>query len=111
MMISDEVYWPACHRCRHYRRAGPWLEGDADHSGETCDAFPEGIPLLILEEWWDHRAPFPDDGGLRFDPIPGSPPLPPVRVRFTPEQAAAIVQMLRRHPPQRSTVCLTVVGG
>jgi len=34
----------------------------------TCAAFPDGIPTKITEERFDHRQPFPGDGGVRWEP-------------------------------------------
>lgn len=33
----------------------------------ACAAFPDGIPEEILIWGADHRAPFPGDGGVRFE--------------------------------------------
>lgn len=46
-----------CHRCKHRR--------DVD----TCNAFPNGIPTEILVGDFDHRNPYPGDGGIQFEPI------------------------------------------
>lgn len=42
----------------------------------TCDAFPERIPQVILEGSFDHRKPYPGDGGIRWTPLPRERPLP-----------------------------------
>jgi|GEM_PF-4224343 len=46
-----------------------WFHKEA---GVTCDAFPKGIPLIILLGERDHSVPFSldgvDDGGLVFLP-------------------------------------------
>ena len=34
----------------------------------NCEAYPKGIPLVILVGVWDHAAEFPGDGGLRYIP-------------------------------------------
>jgi hypothetical protein len=34
----------------------------------VCDAFPKGIPLLILYAD-DHRRPYPGDHGIRYEPL------------------------------------------
>lgn len=47
-----------CVLCSHYR---------FDY---TCEAFPEGIPLVIFTGEHDHREPFPGDHGIRFEPRP-----------------------------------------
>ena len=49
-----------CNRCEHLKR-------NADHL--VCDAFPKGIPEKILVGDHDHTDPFPDDNGIRFEPV------------------------------------------
>ena len=45
---------------------------DADQL-PTCAAFPDGIPERITLEDFDHRRPYPGDGGTRYEPIyPGA---------------------------------------
>lgn len=55
-----------CHGCSHLREAT-----SLEDRGATCDAFPEGIPEAILQGGFDHREPFPGDGGVRFEQEPG----------------------------------------
>ena len=48
---------PQCGACKHY---------DEDLE---CKAFPFGIPDEILINKHDHTKPFPNDNGIRFEPI------------------------------------------
>ena len=32
-----------------------------------CDAFPDGIPNSVFSSGYDHREPFPNDNGIRFE--------------------------------------------
>lgn len=58
MTNSDAIEpQPGCATCRHLH--ANWL---------TCDAFPNGIPLLIQQGDFDHREPFPDDQGIQWAP-------------------------------------------
>jgi len=50
---------PMCVFCRHYNQ-------DAGVNGPDCSAFVE-IPDQIFHGDFDHREPFPGDGGLRFE--------------------------------------------
>lgn len=45
-----------CGICRHYR------EGTV-----SCDAYPQGIPIEIIENEVDHRQPYTDDQGIQFE--------------------------------------------
>lgn len=57
-----------------------WRSGDLKLSqcvfcvhegGASCAAFPGGIPMEILTNEFDHRQPYPGDGGIRFEPREG----------------------------------------
>ena len=47
-----------CAKCRFYSER------------TKCRAFPEGIPKPILNGSHDHRKPYTNDRGFRFDPAP-----------------------------------------
>lgn len=62
MMVFDSQ----CQRCKHL------IPGTLQ-----CAAFPDGIPPEMFDELEvpaaDHRKPFPDDQGIRWEPItPGT---------------------------------------
>lgn len=52
---------PYCPFCIHYR------DPDEETGLETCGAYPDGIPLEILEVSVDHRFPYEGDGGILFE--------------------------------------------
>lgn len=52
-----------CFNCVH------WHSENMD--GMTCTVFPDGIPDEITNNTFDHRMPFPGDGGVQFQPHPG----------------------------------------
>jgi hypothetical protein len=45
-----------CAKCKHARKEG------------GCDAFPDGIPFIILEGNFNHEKPYPGDNGIQFEP-------------------------------------------
>ena len=51
--------FPQCFDCKHYQPR----DGKA-----TCPAFPSGVPRPILFNEHDHRKPYTDDQGIRFEP-------------------------------------------
>jgi len=63
-----ETQPPICYNCKRRRlsTAGPFF----------CDAFPDGIPSLIIDNAADHRKPFKGDQGIRFEPIDPNIPFP-----------------------------------
>jgi len=56
-MLEDQTYVPVglCWACR--RR---------DWQSPTCEAYPTGIPAVILAGIVDHRAPYAGDHGLQY---------------------------------------------
>jgi len=50
-----------CPLCAHY-------VGDL-----SCEAFPDGIPVAILQGDYDHSDPYPGDNGIQFEPIGETP--------------------------------------
>jgi hypothetical protein len=52
-----------CCYCRH--RIG--------HEGQTCNAFPRGIPDSITRNQVDHRKVYPGDNGIGFEFSAGIP--------------------------------------
>ncbi len=55
------IYRTLCLNCRHYQE-------DEEGGTPTCEAFPGGIPDAILRDGFDHRQPYPHDGGIMFEP-------------------------------------------
>lgn len=51
---------PMCMFCKHFHYDK--MEGPL-----TCDAFPDRIPLEILEHDVLHYEPFEGDGGIQFE--------------------------------------------
>jgi hypothetical protein len=53
MNIKD-LKWPPCMTCAR------------KSEGDFCEAFPEGIPVAILEGVHKHRTEYIGDRGLRY---------------------------------------------
>lgn len=56
---GEQTRLPSCRDCVHFDQLRM----------NRCTAFPKGIPLPILSGDHDHRLPFPNDGGVRFQPL------------------------------------------
>lgn len=63
-MDSRPVVVPLCFSCVHYR-------GETA-AGYKCTAFPLDIPTPILLMEHDHRQPYPNDRGIRYERDPSS---------------------------------------
>jgi len=50
----EDLIWASCVSCERKRR------------GPVCDAYPEGIPEVILNGNVDHKTPYPGDHGLTY---------------------------------------------
>lgn len=48
-----------CHYCKHYIIS--------DDIIPRCKAFPDGIPLEIFREEFDHTKPYKNDNGIMFE--------------------------------------------
>jgi hypothetical protein len=53
-----------CSVCEHFR--SPFSEKGYNEKGATCDAFPDGIPPVIISNQFDHRKPFAGDHGIQW---------------------------------------------
>lgn len=51
-----------------------WNEDSNEDGNPACKAFPSGIPDEMLTGEADHRSPFPDDRGVRFEEDPEANP-------------------------------------
>lgn len=61
-----------CMVCVHYR--SPLDSPHDDAPAQTCDAFPQRIPDPIWTMRFDHRQPYPDDQGIRWESDGGAYP-------------------------------------
>jgi hypothetical protein len=62
--------WSICEACAHVKATdNPDHDGESVYTIETwfCRAFPDGVPWDIYPEGFDHRLPYPGDGGIRFE--------------------------------------------
>ena len=51
---AEDLIWASCVSCERKSR------------GSVCDAYPDGIPEVILNGQVDHKTPHPGDGGLTY---------------------------------------------
>ena len=61
---------PQCFDCIHRRFGSGWTEVGIEVG--ICTAFPDGVPMDIWANEFDHHKPYPGDDGIRFTPIPTS---------------------------------------
>lgn len=53
----EDLVWASCVSCLHKWR------------GPVCEAYPDGIPEVILNGNVDHKTPYPGDHGLTYLPV------------------------------------------
>lgn len=75
-MIED-LEPPMCFNCKHKKA-----------EQLKCSAFPDGIPLEILQSSRDHRQPVAGDHGILYDPIDPDYDLP---ADFSAQQDQSVV--------------------
>jgi len=51
---AEDLVWASCVSCERKSR------------GPICEAYPDGIPEVILNGKVDHKTPYPGDGGLTY---------------------------------------------
>ena len=51
--------YPKCFRCKHFNRKKEIRD---------CIAFPNGIPIEIYHNEFDHSKPYEGDNGIQFEP-------------------------------------------
>ena len=59
-----------CVECKHFMSLLDDDEVKSDRlerTAQSCQAYPEGIPLRIITGQHDHRKAFEDDQGIRFE--------------------------------------------
>jgi hypothetical protein len=62
--------------------------------GPKCSAFPKGIPAKILNGEFDHRNPYPDDQGFRFEAVLNVKDLPSYLQWLSEDERAKIIEVL-----------------
>lgn len=55
---------PICVFCKHFMQGTP---PDSNKKAYFCTAFPNGVPVEILERGHDHLEPYPGDSGTLFE--------------------------------------------
>jgi len=53
----EDLVWASCVSCLRKSR------------GPVCEAYPDGIPEVILNAKVDHKTPYPGDRGLTYLPV------------------------------------------
>lgn len=59
--VTISAHSDQCLGCKHFLL------------NDTCDAFPEGIPAVILHGRYDHKQSYPGDQGITFEPLAVEP--------------------------------------
>jgi hypothetical protein len=68
--IDEAVIRKPCSYCERIKDLGRGRRENEPDKGfiyeSSCEAYPNGIPNLIYNGFWDHRKPFEGDGGKMF---------------------------------------------
>lgn len=57
---------PICVFCKHFMQGTP---PESDKKAFFCAAFPNGVPIEILEQGHDHLEPSSGDNGITFEHV------------------------------------------
>lgn len=70
--MTQTIFHSICYLCKHFDVKAY----DEKPSEFHCEAFPQAIPQEIISRKFDHRMPYPNDTGIRFEKFDNGEGLP-----------------------------------